>query len=81
MNLCSNLLYSISRLCTLLLFIILAGCTGSNGQLTVVEQHPDLDYELTGIPLLFLVLALARQSLQNLALPSPMLPSSIMTRS
>ncbi|CAM3854012.1 trypsin-like peptidase domain-containing protein [Vibrio aquimaris] len=53
MNLCSNLLYSISRLCTLLLFIILAGCTGSNGQLTVVEQHPDLDYELTGIPLLF----------------------------
>ncbi|WP_341661687.1 serine protease [Vibrio sp.] len=53
MNLCGNLLYSISRLCTLLLFIILAGCTGSNGQLTVVEQHPDLDYELTGIPLLF----------------------------
>ena len=53
MNLCSNLLYSISRLCTLLLCIILGGCTGSNGQLTVVEQHPDLDYELTGIPLLF----------------------------
>ncbi|MCG7490709.1 serine protease [Vibrio sp. Of14-4] len=53
MNLCGNLVYSILRLCTLLLLAMLAGCTGNNGQLKVVKQHPDLDYELTGIPLLF----------------------------
>ncbi|WP_254868933.1 serine protease [Vibrio hepatarius] len=32
---------------------LLVGCVGSNGKVTVTNEHPALDYEFTGIPLLF----------------------------
>lgn len=53
MSPCGKLLNYNVYFCVLLVTFILAGCTGSNGQLRVVEEHPDLDYELTGVPLLF----------------------------
>ncbi len=33
--------------------LLLVGCVGSNGKVTVTNEHPALDYEFTGIPLLF----------------------------
>ncbi|MBU2895342.1 serine protease [Vibrio hepatarius] len=49
----SGFLHVICYSFVVLVSSLLAGCTGNNGQLRVVEDHPALDYELTGVPLLF----------------------------
>lgn len=74
-------LYSSSYACVLLVSSILVGCTGNNGQLTVVVEHPDLDYELTGFHYFCLVLEPVPLSLLNSVSPSPMWLSSIMIKS
>lgn len=36
---------------TLIILLVTSGCVGSNGHLESVKEHPALDYEMTGIPL------------------------------
>lgn len=38
---------------SLFILFVASGCVGSNGHLEPVKEHPTLDYEMTGIPLVF----------------------------